>query len=175
MNSAEIQQVLDTLTLIVDTREQDTPLFRKRMKQVEIPYIRRKLDYGDYGAKVIDVDGSEIDLSSQFVVERKMSIDELAQNMTRSRSRFIREFERAAAAGAKTYLLVENASWEKAYSGEYRTQVNPNALTASMIAWLARYNCQLIMCKKETTPKLLHDICYREAKEYLTKIVNDEI
>lgn len=175
MNSAEIQQVLDTLTLIVDTREQDTPLFRKRMKQVEIPYIRRKLDYGDYSAKVIDVDGSEIDLSSKFAVERKMSIDELAQNMTRSRSRFIREFERAAAAGAKTYLLVENASWEKAYSGEYRTQVNPNALTASMIAWLARYNCQLIMCKKETTPKLLHDICYREAKEYLTKIVNDEI
>ena len=175
MNSAEIQQVLDTLTLIVDTREQDTPLFRKRMKQVEIPYIRRKLDYGDYSAKVIDVDGSEIDLSSKFAVERKMSIDELAQNMTRSRSRFIREFERAAAAGAKTYLLVENASWEKAYSGEYRTQVNPNALTASMIAWLARYNCQLIMCKKETTPKLLYDICYREAKEYLTKIVNDEI
>lgn len=175
MNSAEIQQVLDTLTLIVDTREQDTPLFRKRMKQIEIPYIRRKLDYGDYSAKVIDVDGSEIDLSSQFAVERKMSIDELAQNMTRSRSRFIREFERAAAAGAKTYLLVENASWEKAYSGEYRTQVNPNALTASMIAWLARYNCQLIMCKKETTPKLLHDICYREAKEYLAKIVNDEI
>lgn len=175
MNSAEIQQVLDTLTLIVDTREQDTPLFRKRMNQVDIPYIRRKLDYGDYSAKVIDVDGSEIDLSSQFAVERKMSIDELAQNMTRSRSRFIREFERAAAAGAKTYLLVENASWEKAYSGEYRTQVNPNALTASMIAWLARYNCQLIMCKKETTPKLLHDICYREAKEYLAKIVNDEI
>lgn len=175
MNSAEIPQVLETLTLIVDTREQDTPLFRKRMKQVEIPYIRRKLDYGDYSARIVDIDGSEIELSSKFVIERKMSIDELAQNMTRNRPRFIREFDRARDAGAKIYLLIENASWEKAYCGEYHTQVNPNALTASMIAWLARYRCQLIMCKKETTPKLLHDICYREAKEYLTQIANDEI
>lgn len=175
MNSAEIQQVLSTLTLVVDTREQNTELFRRRMEHVGIPYVRRKLDYGDYSALVRDTDGTEIALSSRFVIERKMSVDELAQNLTRSRKRFIREFDRARDAGAKTYLLVEGASWEKTYGGNFRTLVHPNALVASMLTWLARYNCQLIMCRQETTPRLLHDICYRETREYLTQIADDEL
>ena len=167
MNAWEIRNALDTLTLIVDTREQDTRLFRDRMKQVGVPHIRRKLDFGDYSALIRDADGEEIDFSSSFAIERKMSLDELAQCLTRSRKRFAREFMRAQDAGAKTYLLVEGATWEKAIDGIYRTQMAPNALVASMTAWLARYDCQLIMCRPESTPRLIREICYREVKERL--------
>lgn len=172
MTIPEIDSALKTLTVLVDTREQDTPLFRKRMQRIGFPAKRRKLDFGDYSCSVM-ADGAEIDLSASFAIERKMSLDELAQCYTRGRRRFEREFMRAKAAGAKVYLLIEDATWEGAYNGLYRTQMHPHSLIASMTAWLARYNCQLLMCKAETTPSLIHDICYREAKEHLERMCNE--
>lgn len=172
MTPPEIDGALDTLTVIVDTREQDTPLFRKRMRQVGFPIRRKKLNFGDYSCSIMAGD-AEIDLSASFAIERKMSLDELAQCYTRGRKRFEREFERCKAAGGKMYLLVEGASWEGAYNGLYRTQMHPHSLIASMTAWLARYNCQILMCKAETTPNLIHDICYREAKEHLERMCNE--
>ena len=173
MTPPEIDGALDTLTVIVDTREQDTPLFRKRMRQVGFPIRRKKLNFGDYSCSIMAGD-AEIDLSASFAIERKMSLDELAQCYTRGRKRFEREFERCKAAGGKMYLLVEGASWEGAYNGLYRTQMHPHSLIASMTAWLARYNCQILMCKAETTPNLIHDICYREAKEHLERMCSNE-
>ncbi len=169
MDIPEIDSALKTITVLVDTREQDTPLFRKRMKQVAFPTRRKKLDFGDYSCSVV-ADGAEHDLSASFAIERKMSLDELASCYTTGRKRFEREFERARKAGAKVYLLIEGASWEGAYNGKYRSRMHPHALIASMVAWLARYNCQLLMCRAETTPSLIHDICYREAKEYLERM-----
>lgn len=157
---------MKTLTVLVDTREQDTPRFRRRMQALGLPYARRKLDFGDYACAVTD-SGREIDLSGQVAIERKMDLDELAQCYTRGRRRFEREFERAKAAGAKLYLLIEDADWERAYAGRYRSRLHPHALTASMLAWLARYDCQILLCAAETTPRLIRDILYREARERL--------
>lgn len=166
MNPPRAEQALKSLTVLVDTREQDTPQFRCRMEAMQLPFVRKKLDFGDYSCRV-SLGGHDIDFSGQVAIERKMSLDELAQCYTRGRKRFEREFERAKAAGAKLYLLIEGADWEKAYAGRYRSRLNPKALTASMLAWLARYDCQIILCDPLTTPYLIHDICYREAKERL--------
>jgi hypothetical protein len=46
----------------------------------------------------------------------------------------------------------------------------PQALVASLLAFLSRYNCQLIFCKPETSGKLIHDILYREMKENLSNM-----
>lgn len=172
MTIPEMETALCTLTVLVDTREQDTVLFRKRMKSLGLPYRRRKLDFGDYSC-LVAMDGAEIDLSASFAIERKMNLDELAQCYTRGRKRFEREFERAKASGAKIYLLLEDASWEYAYAGMYRSRVHPRSLIASMVAWLARYDCQMLMCKAETTPSLIREICYREAKERLERMCNE--
>ena len=166
MNPPRVEQVMKTLTVLVDTREQDTPRFRRRMQALGLPYARRKLDFGDYACAVTD-SGREIDLSGQVAIERKMDLDELAQCYTKGRRRFEREFERAKAAGAKLYLLIEDADWERAYAGHYRSRLHPHALTASMLAWLARYDCQILLCAAETTPRLIRDILYREARERL--------
>jgi hypothetical protein len=47
--------------------------------------------------------------------------------------------------------------------------MKPKALIASMLAWLARYNCQLIFCRAETSGRLIFDVLYREAKERLER------
>ena len=67
------------------------------------------------------------------------------------------------------YILIENADWEKIYNGKYRSKMNEKALTASLLAFLARYDCQVIFCKEETTGKLIRDILYREIKERLER------
>ena len=88
----------------------------------------------------------------------------------RSRHRFKREFERARAKDAKVYLLIEQASWEKAYHGYYRSQMKPQTLVASMTTWMARYDTPIVMCNAETSGQLIYDILYREMKEALINL-----
>lgn len=153
--------------LIVDTREQDTDRLRRRIRQTGLSFVRQKLDFGDYSAKTTLDNGTEFDISSSVSIERKMNLDELCTCYCKGRKRFTREFERAKSAGAKVYLLIENANWEKAYNGSYRSKMSPQALTASLFAWLARYDCQIIFCKEETSGKIIREILYREMKERL--------
>lgn len=155
------------MVLLFDTREQDTARLRARLASANCKTERTKLDYGDYSAKFPLSDGSWLDLRDKVAIERKMSLDEIAACYTSQRERFRAEFERAKEAGAKVYLLIENATFEKAYKGEYRSKMLPQSLIASALAWLARYNCQLLFCKPETTGKLIHDVLYREGKEIL--------
>lgn len=167
MHPVEIENTLKTLTLIVDTREQDTARARRRFARIGLPYIRRALNFGDYSCFVTLPDGTELDFSGSVSIERKMDLDEIIGCFTRHRARFAREFERAKEHHAKLYLLIENASWEKVLKANYRSKMNANALLASMTAWLARYDCQLIMCDELTSPRLIKEILYREAKERL--------
>lgn len=167
MNAYEVKKALENITLIIDTREQQTKTLERRIEQIGFPYIRAKLDFGDYSVKTTLDDGTEFDISGSVAVERKMSLDELCACYCRERSRFTREFERAKQAGAKLYLLVENANWENVVTGGYRSKMRSQALTASITAWLVRYNCQLIFCKSETSGRIIREILYREIKERL--------
>lgn len=170
MHGFEIDTVLKTLTILVDTREQPTAKFQSRIKSMGVPSERRKLNFGDYSAMVLLPDGSEFSLQDMVCIERKMNLDELCSCYCQERKRFEREFKRAKDAEAKMYLLIENATWEKVYRGNYHSMMNPKALSGSMTAWLARYNCVLIFCAPDTTGKLIKDILYREMKERLEKL-----
>ena len=167
----EIEEALKGMVVLVDTREQDTARLRVRLKDMKCEHERCKLDFGDYSAKV-PVNGEWLTLN--VAIERKMDLDELAQCYCNGRKRFEREFERAQTAGAKIYLLVENATWEDAYTGNYRSKMNPQSLIASILAWLARYRCQLIFCRQRTSGRLIYDILYREAREHLERTMLDE-
>lgn len=174
MNPFDLTDSLDGMVLLIDTREQDTPRLRDRLNKAGCAYIREKLDFGDYSAKFPLPGGGWYDLRDKAVVERKMSLDELCMCYCSNRKRFEREFERAKVAGAKTYLLLENSTWEKVYNGTYRSKMRSTALVASILAWLSRYRCQVIMCKPETTGKLIRDILYREGKERLEGLPDEQ-
>ena len=175
MYGFEIDTALKTLTILVDTREQPTARFQKRIMSMGVPAVRYKLDFGDYSAKVMLPNGEEYSLVRSICVERKMDIDELCSCFCQERRRFVREFERAKEAGAKTYLLIEDASWEKIFRHNYRSMMTPNALAASIETWLARYDCTILFCKPETSGRLIKEILFREMKERLTMIEGDTI
>ena len=170
MTPFDLKASLKTMTLIMDTREQDTERREQRLQVCGLPYERQMLDAGDYSCVCHLPNGEKVNLTKHVVIERKMNLDELCQCFGRERKRFEREFERAKAAGTKIYLLVENGNWEKAYNGKYKSLMPPQALIASINAFRARYGMQLDFCKEETTGKVIHDILYRELKEYLGKL-----
>lgn len=102
-----------------------------------------------------------------------MSLDELALCFGKERARFQREFERSSAAGARVYLLVENATWENLLNGKYRSKLNPDSYFASLLAWSVRYNLVPIFCKAETSGKIIAGILRYELRERLSKMVDE--
>ena len=174
MNPFDAKAILETFTVIRDSREQETRRADKRYKSMGCLVERAKLDYCDYTYNCTMQDGNKLfDISKPIyplcAIERKESLDELAQCFTRSRKRFQNEFERAQEHGCRITLIVENASWENLYNGKYRTKFNSNAFVASVHAWANRYGMNLIFCKEETSGKIIKDILYRDLKERLER------
>ncbi len=174
MNGHEQLEVLRSIEILVDTREQPTKRAMKRYERFGCPHRRCTLSYGDYSYNATLPDGSSLynteeTVSPGCVIERKMCLDELAACFCKGRSRFTKEFERARENGARIYLIVENASWENLLNGKYRTKMDAKAYTASVIAFMVRYNLNIIFCKEETSGDLIKEILYRDLKERLER------
>ena len=167
MNPFDLNDSLDNMVVLVDTREKPTKAAERRYSQFGCKHERVALSFGDYSAKFPLPNGEWFSLADKVVIERKMHIDELCHCYCQDRERFTQEFERAKEAGAKVYLIIEDASYEKMYLGKYRSKMSSSALIASLFTWLARYNCQIVMCTSEYTGKIIYDILYREGKEIL--------
>lgn len=161
------------MIILIDNREHETEEFIKRRKSFGCESFQSKLSFGDYTAYVKLPNGKSFTLADKVVIERKMDLTELASCYTSQRERFTKEFERAKERGAKIYLLVEDATQEKAYKGLYRSKMSPSSFVGSLTTQLARYDCQLIMCHPDTTGKLIHDILVHEMREAL-KNISDE-
>ena len=169
MDHFELDKILNTLSIIVDTREQATARAKRRYEGFGCEYVKAVLDYGDYTYNLTLPDGPLHDISRRIqpkcVIERKQNLDELAMCFTRSRERFRREFDRAAEHDARVYLLVENASLDMILSGQYRSRFRPNAFMASLMAYSARYNMVPVFCDMSNSGRIIREILYRDAKE----------
>lgn len=170
MTPMEEEAMLDSMVVLVDTREQPTAQARRRYESFGLPFRRATLDFGDYTYNAIKPDGTWIhDESSRIIplvsVERKMSLDELASCFTHGRKRFAAEFTRAKEAGARIVLLVEDATWENLLNGRYRSQFRPKAFLASAMAWMIRYGAGILFCKEDTSGQLIKEVLYRDLKE----------
>lgn len=179
MTPFEEREVLDSMVILRDSREQDTDRARRRYESFGVPYQKATLNFGDYTYNATLPDGSQIHNVDNTVIpyvaiERKMDLTELAncfinRKNEKTRDRFRREFERAAEHDCRIFLIVENASWENLYLGRYRSQFSPAAFVGSLTAWMVRYNANLVFCKEETSGKLIHDILYRDLKERIER------
>ena len=172
LNPVEAEECLRNMVFIIDRREQATQALEKRLEYLQ-PYERETVNAGDYTAKTLLPDGTWFYLP--VCVERKMSISEIAGNFCRERERFRAEFNRARDAEIRLYILIERSSWESAYSGAYRSQMKPQSLIASLMTWMARYKCPILLCNRpETGGKLIRDILRYEMREALERMVDYE-
>ncbi len=174
MELFDIESCLNSMSVLTDTREQPSDRAQKRYQTFGVPFRRQTLNYGDYTFNFVMPDGKEyyqegVTISPDVMIERKKDLEELSQCFCQSRDRFRREFERAAEAGASIYLIIEDSSWEKLLTGKYNTKFNCKAFTASLVAWMIRYNIKPIFCKHEVTGRLIKEILYRELKDRLER------
>lgn len=127
-------------TIIIDTREQDLHILRK-LESMKIPYIRRKLNFGDYSFEI-----NGVSYENKIVIERKGSLDEIIGNFTKGRERFKREFDRSK--GCRVILMVE-ASIEQLESHQYRSRMSPKDLKSFLNTWCNKFQLELKFVEKE--------------------------
>lgn len=167
-------EMLESMVILVDSREQPTDRAKKRYEAFGFPYKRATLSYGDYAYNAKLPNGKWLlddttAVKAPCVIERKMHLDELASCFTHSRKRFEREFEKAKDNNARVFLLVENASWENLLSGRYRSKVNPNAFYGSLVSWIVRYDIQPIFCKEELSGRMIREFLYKDLRNRIER------
>ena len=158
----ELKEELAKLTILVDTRENVNDHITGYFDEKKIPYKVRKLDQGDYSAMLGDYT-----LEYDVAIERKSGLTELCGNLGQNRTRFENEFTRAKALHIKPFLLIENNTLDDVYLGNYRSQMKPQSLIASLLMWQVRYNTTIMFCNKKNSAKLIYGILMYYAREVL--------
>ena len=147
-------------------------------------YIQEKgLKTGDYTIAVQLPNGEVINFQDKIVVERKADLNELCNNLFDSKSkdaegltRFERELKRAYEQGIKVHLLVEISDmYSKILSSKHfrydtASKVNPSSFNAMFLSLVIRYNVSVWYTDKKDSARLIHDILYYQAREYLKGI-----
>ena len=174
MTHFEEMQVLDSMEILVDTREQRTSKAEQRYNSFGVPFSRTTLAYGDYTANFRLLDGGYLyDISRTInpicAVERKMNLDELAQCFTTGRERFEREFQGATANNCFIHLICEDGSYEKIEGHKYKSKFPPKAFLASVTAWERRYNIHFHFCSSLESGRLIKEFLYRDMKERIER------
>ena len=174
MTHFEEMQILESMEILVDTREQRTAKAEQRYNSFGVPYSRATLSYGDYTANFTLLDGGKLyDISKTInpicIVERKMNLDELAQCFTHSRERFEKEFHRATANNCFIHLICEDGSYERIVGHKYKSKFPPKSFLASITAWERRYNIHFHFCSSLESGHLIKEFLYRDIKERIER------
>lgn len=152
--------------LISDTREKKNQHVLDYFEAIGIKYEIAKLDFGDY----MDA------YRPGIVIDRKQNIAELAKNVTgKDRDRFIRELERAKAAGSKLVILVEQNRYKDRdkwihvkepadlmlWSNPH-TKIRGERVFRSVSGLIYKYDISVCFCDKRSTGKEIIRILYNE-------------
>ena len=147
-------------------------------------YIQEKgLKTGDYTIAVQLPNKEVINFKDKVVIERKADLNELCCNLFDSKSkdeegltRFERELKRAYEQNIKVHLLVEVADMHskilssKHFRYDKASKVSPASFYAMLHALAVRYNISIWYTDKSNSARLIHDILYYHAREYLKSI-----
>ena len=147
-------------------------------------YIKDKgLKVGDYTIAVQLPSGEVVNFQDKVVIERKADLNELCCNLFDSKSkdeegltRFERELKRAYEQGIKLHLLVEVSDMHskilssKHFRYDKASKVSPASFYAMLHALAVRYNISIWYTDKSNSARLIHDILYYHAREYLKSL-----
>ena len=169
MTQAEIKKAIDEMIILEDTREKECERHAQRVNSFPVEVQRIKLDVGDYSCFTKLPHSVVVDLRSVVCIDRKSSLEELIKNLSSpDRERFLAEVERAASAGMRLYILVEDADgWNKIFSGNYNSRYNSSALQGSIQALRSKYGVIVDFVSPDNSAKLIYLILKSELKKHI--------
>lgn len=167
-NKNEIEDLMSRLVIKVDTREQKNSHITSFFDRRKTKWESMKVDAGDYSAYIPADPESGItrDIHLNATIERKNSLDELAQSV-KERSRFEHELSRARRQNTRMIILVENGSYSDLIRGKYRSDYNPKSLTGSLLAFESRYETPIHYVAKEDAGHYILHWLYYQVREAL--------
>ncbi|WP_217270037.1 ERCC4 domain-containing protein [Neobacillus endophyticus] len=159
--------MLPTLTVLVDSREQENLHIINYFNSKKIPYKVKKNDTADYAAMIPKNPelGIVRDLYIPVAIERKNSVDELAQSI-KDRTRWENELIRSQK--LHFTLIVEDPNgYENIILGLYRSHYEPKSLLASLKTFEARYNFSTVFIPKTVSGNYIYHHLYYHARSLL--------
>lgn len=163
----ELKELLSSMVILVDSREQQNQHILDYFEQKRIPYKTQKIDTGDYSCFIPANSEMGIvrDLHFPIVIERKNSVDELAQSI-KDRSRFEAELIRSQQLNF-TLLVEEMNGYAAILMGKYRSQYDPKALLASLKTFEARYGFGTVYLSANHTGHFIYHHLYYHVRHLL--------
>lgn len=172
----EINRLLkENFKILYDTREQVNDHILAYFDKQKLPYKKQKIDEGDYTAVITARPemGITRDIYFPVGVERKNSVDELANNLvektdTRDDIRLERELIRAKMKGVKIFLVVEDPNGlENIIKGNYRSLYKPKAFMGRLTALQNRYIQNTVFTAPKDTGYHIYRLLYYAVRDFL--------
>lgn len=164
----EIKELLKSIIILIDTREQRKEHIEKYLKEKDINYKIMKLEHGDYTCMIPKNEELGIYRDMYFndiiSIERKGSLEELSGNFTKDRTRIENEFIRAK---GKLILLIENSTYEDIILHKYNTKYKPLSFIATLKSFEARYSIETNFLKSEFTGNFINMTLKYHVREIL--------
>lgn len=165
----EIKQILDSLTIIVDTREKANSHILDYFKAKQIPFAIKGLKTGDYSCYIPKNEelGISRDIYLNDCIERKSGIDEITGNLSKDkRSAFTNELIRASQ-NPFTLVCEDENGYGNILAGNYRSEYDPKALLGTLKTFEARYNFSIVYLNPKYTGNYIYYSFYYACREYL--------
>lgn len=163
----ELKTIVDSLVIIVDTREQRNQHILDYFRKKNVPFKFQTMKTGDYSAMIPANEelGLTRDLYFSAAIERKNGVDELVESI-KDRSRFENELIRSTQHPFR--LIVEDLQgYEKILNGHYRSKYDPKALLGSLKTFENRYNFTTVFVSPITSGNYIYFTLLYHARELL--------
>ena len=165
----EVKDILSTLTILVDTREQDNAHITDYLDKKKIKYKSKKLDFADYSCFIPKNEQygivRDIYFTDMISIERKGSLEELSTNLTKERERIEGEFKRSK---GRVHLMIEGATYGDILRGNYNTDYKKHSFIATLRMWENRYGFGTMYIDRSDAGAWVAQTLAYFVKEYLT-------
>lgn len=166
----ERKELLKSLTVLIDTREQKSQHITDYLEDKGITYKSKKLDYGDYSfyLPANEEAGIQRDIyfNNEIAIERKRSLNELSNNFTHDRTQFENELIRSS--NEKLILLIEDVrGYSNIIKHNYRTDYKPKSYIGTLHSFRHRYNLEVMFIDPAYSGNFIYYTFFYWLREYL--------
>lgn len=166
----ECKELLKSLTVLIDTREQKNEHIVNYLQNKNINYKTKKLDFGDYSFYLPENEEAgiarDIYFNTEISVERKKSLNELSNNFTHDRTQFENELIRSS--NGKLILLIENVKgYQNIIKHNYRTKYKPKSYIGTLHTFRHRYNLEVVFIDPAYSGNFIYYTMYYYLYEFL--------
>lgn len=165
----ELQILLKSIVVIVDSRENENSHITKWFNEKKIQYITQKIESGDYSfylpaAPELGI-VRDLYFTDRISIERKNSLEELSGTFS-TRDRFESELLRAK---NKLFILMveESQGYEKIINHKYNTQYNEKSFLATLFTFRHRYGMDINFIDKRYSGLFIYQQMYYYLREFL--------